>query len=35
MQSEGFITPAQARAANAEPVLVAGTQSSLTCATPA
>ena len=35
MQSEGFITPAQARAANAEPVLVAGTQSSLTCAAPA
>src|SRR5438309_4142691 len=35
MQSEGFITPAQARAANAEPVLVAGTQSSPTCAAPA
>jgi hypothetical protein len=31
MQSEGFITPAQARAANAEPVLVKGTQSDPAC----
>ena len=35
MQAEGFITPAQGRAANAEPVLVAGTLPSGTCAAPA
>jgi penicillin-binding protein 1A len=35
MQTEGFITAAQAGAANAEPVLIAGTPQSGTCAAPA
>ncbi len=35
MTSEGFITPAQALAANAEPILVTGTQPDLKCAVPA
>jgi membrane peptidoglycan carboxypeptidase len=35
MVSEGFITPEQALAANAEPVLVTGTNPTVTCAPPA